>query len=294
MNEKRALFFALLTVLCWATAATAFKLGLSGMHFVGLLWYAAMFSLLFLLLAAAFSNQLANSLRINLKQLLFSAVAGFLNPFAYYLVLFSAYNRLPAQVAQPLNMLWPISLVLLSALILKKKITGLNLLALLVSFTGVLIISSQGEWFRISKSDPVGVVLATGSSIVWALYWIAGMYDSRNEYQKLIWNFAFGVTYLCIAVVIHPQWAAVENLTNLAPAAWIGAFEMGFAFLFWMKALQYTRLIARVNNLIYLTPFLSIGCIWLVLHEKIYFTTFVGLILILVSVVFQQRWSAKQ
>ena len=106
MNEKRALFFALLTGLCWATAATAFKLGLSGMHFVGLLWYAAMFSLLFLLLAAAFSNQLANSLRINLKQLLFSAVAGFLNPFAYYFLVLSVVNFLEILLFLPCIWLW--------------------------------------------------------------------------------------------------------------------------------------------------------------------------------------------
>ena len=35
---------------------------------------------------------------------------GLLNPVAYYLILFKAYTILPAQVAQPLNMIWPIVL----------------------------------------------------------------------------------------------------------------------------------------------------------------------------------------
>ena len=39
----------------------------------------------------------------------------------YYLILLKAYQLLPAQVAQPLNMIWPVILVFLSVPILKQK-----------------------------------------------------------------------------------------------------------------------------------------------------------------------------
>ena len=42
-----------------------------------------------------------------------AAALGFLNPFLYYVVLFKAYDLLPAQEAQPLNYTWAITLAIL-------------------------------------------------------------------------------------------------------------------------------------------------------------------------------------
>jgi drug/metabolite transporter (DMT)-like permease len=41
------------------------------------------------------------------RQWLLSAGLGFMNPFLYYVLLFRAYDLLPAQQAQPLNYTWP-------------------------------------------------------------------------------------------------------------------------------------------------------------------------------------------
>jgi drug/metabolite transporter (DMT)-like permease len=79
------------------------------------------------------------------KDLFNSALLGLINPFLYYLILLRAYQLLPAQVAQPLNMIWPIILVFLSVPILKQKIAGKSFLALFISFAGVYIISSRGS-----------------------------------------------------------------------------------------------------------------------------------------------------
>ena len=49
-----------------------------------------------------------------------------------------AYSLLPAQVAQPLNFIWPITLVLLSIPILKQKLKLKSLFALMLSFVGVI------------------------------------------------------------------------------------------------------------------------------------------------------------
>ncbi len=82
-------------------------------------------------------------LNVKKKDIAFSALMGALSPFAYYLVLFKAYEMLPAQVAQPLNMVWPIVLVFLSVILLKQKISSKSFIALFISFIGVYFISSQ-------------------------------------------------------------------------------------------------------------------------------------------------------
>ena len=81
------------------------------------------------------------------KDLLNSAILGLVNPFLYYLILLKAYKLLPAQVAQPLNMIWPIILVFLSVPLLGQKIERKSFIALFISFIGVYLISSQGNPF---------------------------------------------------------------------------------------------------------------------------------------------------
>ena len=91
-----------------------------------------------------------------------SAALGFLNPFLYYVILFKAYSLLPAQEAQPLNWTWPIMLVLLSIAILKQPIRWASVLAIVVSFTGVLVISTRGDVLGFRFTNLPGALLALG------------------------------------------------------------------------------------------------------------------------------------
>lgn len=90
-------------------------------------------------------------------------------PGLYHLIVFKAYTLLPAQVAQPANFIWPVVLMLLSAPLLKQPLNLIGILALLISFTGVIILSGQGDFGSFRIVEPLGVGLALLSSLVWAL-----------------------------------------------------------------------------------------------------------------------------
>jgi drug/metabolite transporter (DMT)-like permease len=213
---------------------------------------------------------------------------GFLNPFLYYFVLFKAYALLPAQVAQPLNYIWPIILVLLSVPILGQKLKPKNIIALLVSFAGVVFISSQGSISIFSKSDPFGVFLAVSSSLVWALFWLFNVRNGvKDEVVKLFLNFCFATVFTLIAGLFAKDfWSFPIN--GIYASAYIGAFEMGITFVLWLKALNYAENTARLSNFIYLVPFVALIFIKLVLGETVYWTTLVGLLLIIGGIVYQQ------
>lgn len=223
-------------------------------------------------------------------ELLRSALLGFINPFVYYLILLKAYQLLPAQVAQPLNMIWPIILVFLSVPLLGQKIKSRSFIALFISFTGVYIISSQGNLFHPGRSDLKGVLLATGSSIFWALYFIMNVRDKRDEALKLFLNFLFGFVYLIIALAltrdIHEP---VHSPKGILSAVYIGLFEMGITFFFWLKALQTAESTDMVSNLVYLAPFLSLVFVHFMLHEPIYYTTPAGLFFIIAGIWFRSQ-----
>jgi drug/metabolite transporter (DMT)-like permease len=288
-KTRKSYIYALLAILFWSTVPTAFKISLGELAILPMLTIAALTSTLVLLIVLLTGNKSSLVLKSTPKELLYSAILGFINPFGYYLILLKAYQLLPAQIAQPLNMIWPIILVFLSVPILGQKIGKKSFIALFISFAGVYVIASQGRIFTPGHSDTAGVLLATGSSVFWALYFILNVKDKREEVVKLFLNFLFGSIYLILAMTITGNWQAEIGVKGAAASIYIGIFEMGITFLFWLKSLQLASTTDKVSNLVYLAPFISLIFIHFILHERVYYSTPVGLLLIIFGIFIQNR-----
>jgi len=286
-KQKRAYFCAFLAVLFWSTSASAFKISLRYLDVLSLLFYASITS------TVAFFVYLLSSKKLNLlkalskKDYLYSALLGFLNPFLYYAVLFKAYSILPAQEAQPLNFIWPIMLVLLSIPLLNQKIKPKDILAIIISFVGVFVISTRGDILGFKFTSPTGVLLATGSSVIWAMFWIYNIRDKRDEAVRLFLNFAFGSVFIFLSMLLFAG-VRIPNLNGILGAAYVGLFEMGITFLLWLKALKLSKTTAHVTNLIYLVPFLSLVVISFAVGEKILLATIIGVIFIIGGIILQK------
>lgn len=287
-NVSKAYTYALLSVLLWSTVATAFKLGLYELSPIDLILFSSIVSAFVFFAVVVFKGKTNELFKVSIKGLAKSAILGALNPFAYYLILFEAYRLLPAQVAQPLNMIWPVTLAILSAILLKQKITFRNILAIIISFIGVIFISSQGSIAGLANTNVSGALLAVGSSIIWALFWILNVIDKRDDIFKLFWNFVFGIIYLLITVFVFYDFK-LPGLNGFLAAGYIGLFELGITYILWMKALQFSENNAKTGNFIFLSPFLSLVFIHFILGETIYYTTFIGLALIISGIWFQQK-----
>ena len=74
---------------------------------------------------------------------------------------------------------------------------------------------------------------------------------------------------------------------------YVGAFEMGIPFICFGMAMRLTSNPALVNQLCYLSPFLSLFFIAVVLGEPVVLTTYVGLALIVLGIVFNQYFCIK-
>lgn len=291
-QQWQAYGFALLTVACWATSASAFKISLNWLNPDELLFYASLTSLLLLSVCAVISGKWSYLQALGWGDYGRSALLGLLNPFAYYLVLLRAYDVLPAQQAQPLNFVWPIVLALLATIILRQALTLRTLIAMLISFSGVIWIATLGDPFALQFSNGYGVTLALASTIIWALYWLYGVKDGRDPLVRLCLNFVFGFSYILIFQLVFSDWRW-PSLPGIAGAIYVGFFEMGFAFVLWLQALKRAHKASQVSNLIYLTPFCSLVVIHLVLGEPILPSTIIGLILIVTGIALQQRKTAS-
>ncbi|MBP7204940.1 MAG: DMT family transporter [Candidatus Cloacimonetes bacterium] len=287
MKLKSAYVHALGAVLAWSTVSTAFKLSLRHLTPLGLLMFASFSATLFLAAANIVAGKWEKP---SAKDWLRSLAAGALNPFIYYLMLFVAYDRLRAQEAQVLNYTWAIVLSLFSVWLLKERFRLKDLLALLLSFLGVMIISTRGRILQLQFEDPLGSLLAVSTSLVWAIYWVLNLKDSRPAQSKLLLNFLLGTLATAIYALIRgklnlgglftPEGSLIHGLLG---GLYVGIFEMGFTFTLWQKALQTSHNTASISNLIFLTPFVSLIFIALILRESIHPATLIGLGAIIAS-----------
>ncbi|MEA3292500.1 MAG: DMT family transporter [Pseudomonadota bacterium] len=287
-DPRKAYLYAAATILFWSTVASAFKLTLGYITPDELVFHASLFATVVLGLLVLAGGRRGELASWRGKDYALSVLLGLLNPCIYYLLLFTAYDRLPAQEAMPLNFVWPAVLVLLAVVLLGQRIHALSFLALGISFLGVVVIATRGEPLALGFSDPAGVAAALGSAIVWGLYWIYSSRDRRDSVQRLFFNFLFGTLFIAAWLTITSGWSVPEPRA-LAGAFYIALFEMALAFACWLQALKLARNTAQVGTLIYLTPFFSLLVIHFVVGEEILSSTFIGLLLIVAGIIFQRR-----
>jgi drug/metabolite transporter (DMT)-like permease len=292
-NQKKAYICALITVGLWSTIATASKLSLRYLSPAELLMYAAIVSSVVLFLVIVLQKRLHDLLSLAWKEWLMSLLFGCLNPFLYYLILFKAYDLLPAQQAQIINYTWAITLSLLSIPLLGQRVAGMQWLAIAVSYVGVLVIATRGDLLDLHFENPAGVGLALLSTVIWALYWILNTRDKRQPVVGLFLNFVCAVP-LITGYVLFTEGLRPVALAGLAGAAYIGIFEMGVSFVLWLTALKYTDNTAKIANLIFIAPITSLFLIHFLVGEEIYLSTLVGLILVLGGLILQSSWISKK
>lgn len=297
-NQTKAYIYTGLTIAAWSTVSTAFKISLRTFSPAGLLLIASVSSLLILALIMLFYTK---PRRISIKEvftdLYKSLLPGLLNPLLYYLVLLNAYNVLRAQEAQVLNYTWAIVLSVFSIIFLKHKFRIRDLIALTFSLIGVVIIATRGAVTELRFDNLTGSALALGSSIIWAAYWIINLKDSREPIKKLYFNFLIGSLFLILYILIGRipllQIGAAISTMPLLAGIYVGCFEMGITFFLWFKALSLSDNTAKISNLIFVTPFISLIFIGLLLKESIAPATIIGLILIVVSNIYQKAARAQ-
>lgn len=282
--ERRALTYGLVAVALWSTVATGFKLGLEILEPLQLLLLGTIVStVVFVAVALA-----GGRLKLARSDLGKAAMFGMINPFIYYVVLFEAYDRLPAQIAQPLNYTWAITLAILAWPILGQRPKARTMLGILVSYLGVVVLLTQGDVTGVPDVNWTGVGLALASTLLWASYWLLNTRVSIDPLGLMAWSFLFGLPCVALACWMGPGWPAVTPAT-ITYGLWVGLVEMGVTFLLWQQALRLTTDTGRIGQLIFLSPFVSLWLIATFVGETIHATSVIGLVIIVAGLLTAQR-----
>ncbi|OED47258.1 hypothetical protein ACH42_03125 [Endozoicomonas sp. (ex Bugula neritina AB1)] len=291
-SNSKACLYALATALLWSTVATAFKIALTYLDPWQLVFWSVITSIP-LLGGIILLQGNEHLIKIQIKQSFWLYVSlGILNPFLYHVTLFGAYSLLPAQQAQVLNYSWPMALTLLAMPLLGSRLTIKDLACCLLAYSGVLVISTRGDFQTLDFSSPLGVFLALSTTIIWALYWIFNTKKAGDPIVNLFICFLFGLPWIIASILIFSEILPIP-LEGFAAAAYIGFIEMGFGYILWIKALKTAENTASISNISYLSPFLSLIFIANILGETIYPATYAGLLMIITAVIAQRQFSRK-
>ena len=130
--------------------------------------------------------------------------------------------------------------------------------------------------------------MALLSAVLWASYWMLNdrLRDKVDTTVSLFLGFLAGSAVLLL-------WGAVagihvDSIPGLLSGVYIGCFEMGVPFLTFGMALRITKNPALINQMCYLSPFMSLFLIAVILGEKIAPATYAGLALIVAGLVYNQ------
>jgi len=292
-----ALAFGLGAVGLWSTMATAFKWALEFSSPMQLIALAATVSWIFFAARLVHLGRLSQLTQISSATMTRCLALGFLNPALFYWVLFTAYDLLPAQDAMAINYTWGLTLPFIAACFSRSLPSVVEVSLALLSYVGILIIVTDGNLAGFEFENITGVMLAIGSTVLWGLSWVINTRtverDQVDPELALLINFSMAVPVLWIIL------SATDSLPNLNGGTllggiYVGLFEMGVAFVLWMKAMQLTDTPIRVSSLIFLAPPLSLVFIATVLGEPVATSTLTGLVFILAGLAGQQLVSSRK
>lgn len=292
-QQSKSIALAGVAVLSWSTVATAFKVALAHMSRFEMVFVATATALAIFTVWMTAARAWGELRRLSASVWARFALLGLIAPVAYYMVLFSAYDYLPAQIAQPINYIWPILLAVMLAVFGHKPIPAVKYVGMAVSLAGVALISAGGGGIA-GDISMAGIALAFASALLWALYWIVNdsLKSQAGAAVSMFLPFLFGMAYMIVGTAFFPL--SSLSAEALLSGAYIGAFEMGIPFICFGMAIRTTDNPALINQMSYLSPFLSLFFIAMVLGEPIVPSTYIGLCLIVGGLVYNQFFAGRR
>lgn len=277
-------FYAAVTVILWGAMPALTKDLLNALPNFETLALSSLFAFLFLFavnLRGGFKN-------ISLEKIFTASWLGFLGLFLYSAFFYYGLDRLTSQEACILNYLWPLMIVLFSCPILGEILTRRKLLAVGMSFIGVVLVMLGGIEENLSAEKVWGAL----SCVVAAACY--GLFSVLNKKIRLEQKFAMMIIWATTAICsfatgfLFESWI-LPSAGQIFDLIWLGVMIDAVAYLTWALALEKTSNTARTANLAYLVPILAIFISTFAFGEELSPAVFPALALILAGIFISRK-----
>lgn len=283
---KKIYILAGIAIFFWSTMATVAKLLLGAFSGVLVLCISSLFAFLFLLLKNIFTHNIKKLKEYSLKDVAIMTLIGLPGILIYNLLYYIGAAVMPASQAFIINYLWPIMSVIFACILLKEKLTLRKIIAILLSFLGVVIVAGGG-------ASGFSAATLYGSAFILCAAVSYGLFTALNQkfqYDKNIsLMFVYGATFIVtLAIVLIGGEPIKLDLFSVLGFAWNGVLVMGVANTAWTIALESGNT-AKISNLAYITPFASLIWTSIFLKEKISIFSALGLVIIVLGILIQLK-----
>ncbi|MBQ1898970.1 MAG: DMT family transporter, partial [Ruminococcus sp.] len=254
---RKSYLYASITVLIWATLATVVKIILYDIPSFEALTISSVFAFVFLLIMNIINGSVKELKHYRLKDYLMMSGLGFLGLFLYSALYYYGISALSSQEACILNYLWPLMIVVFACILLKEKLTARKLIAMGMSFAGIVVLTVGTGGAASSGNRLWGIVACVTAAVCYGLFSVLNKKHSLNQNITMMWiwltvsvcSLAFGLIFEKWQPIVGVQWLGL---------GWLGVVVNAVAYLLWAIALKNAEDSAKVANLAYLVPFLSI------------------------------------
>jgi len=284
MKINQGYLYVSFASILWASTAAVSKLLLVHLDNLQVLFFSTLFASISLSVISFAQGKFVVVKTYTLKDYAVFALMGFIGVFLYRFFLQAALLRMPAQEAFIVNYTWPIMVVIFAWIILKERMTWKKVVGLLLSFIGVVIVTTKGN-FSVLNFSVGGVFFALAGAVVYGFYSVLGKRQTYEKFTSTTFFYIFSLIFSAIALFLFSGIPSL-SLKQLGGLLWLGVFPSGLAFVFWLLALKHGDT-AKISNLIFMTPFLSLIYIHFLLGEKVLLLSIVGLVFIVAGILIQ-------
>ena len=282
---KKSYIYAGLTVLIWSTLATVVKLVLKDIPNFQALAISSAFAFVFLLILNIINGSIKEMKHYRIKDCLTMAGLGFLGLFMYSALYYYGIAELGSQEACILNYLWPMMIVIFACIILKERITVKKIFAMRMSCAGIVVLTLCSGGVS-SGNRLFGIIACVTAAVCYGLFSVLNKKHSLNQNVTMMWIWFTTAVCSLVLSLIFENWQPIAGVQWLG-IAWLGIVVNAVAYLLWAIALKGASDSAKIANLAYLVPFISIIISWLVLKEQITINAVFALVLIIGGILIQ-------
>lgn len=283
---KKSYTLAAVAILCWSTVATVVKLLLGSISSMQVLSLSAGFAALALLILNIATGNIRKLKNYRARDYITTVLIGIPGTFLYYIFYYTGTSKMQASQAFIINYLWPIMSIIFACIILHESVTPRKIIAVLMSFIGVVIVMGA-DFKNLNRDTLVGAAFCVLGAVSYGIY--TALNQKKNYDKRISMMFYYFVTFILTTTINllsggYPKISAIEVLGF----AWNGIFTMAIANTAWMIALESGKT-AKISNLAYITPFLSLIWTALILKERIGVFSILGLLFIVLGILIQLK-----
>lgn len=275
-----------LTIAAWGGSFVATKIALQEMSPVTVVWLRFTIGVVILGITVALRRQFRWP---NRKELAYFTLLGFIGISFHQWLQSAGLVTSGAATTAWLVSTTPVFIALFGWLGLKERLGWLAWFGILLATLGMVLVVAEGDLSKLASGSfgKPGDLLILFSALNWAVFTVLSRHGAQNYPPGLTTFFTMLIGWLMTSLqfIVTRGYLEVPHISAVGwQSVWfLGIAATGLAYIFWFDALAELSA-AQAGAFLYLEPLFTSAFASMVLDERIYSTTLIGGLTILIGV----------